>query len=737
MSSQEEVGSKSFGAFSGVFVPTFLSIMGVIFFLRLGYVVGVGGVAGSILIILISVSVTFATGLSLSSITTNIKIGPGGAYSIISKTLGIEIGGSVGVPLFLAQAFSVALYIFGFAETWVFIFPEHPFLLVALGIFGALFLLVFISTKIAVQAQTVVFLAVCVSLISVFAGGNLLDIGSRSLTTPILGAFAEMDFWSLFALFFPAVTGLMAGIGMSGELSDPKRQIPRGVLLGLGITTVLYILLVVWFGYSATTAELIDNPLLIVEFAAFSPAVLVGILAATFSSALTTIIAAPRVLQALSRNRVLPFSDMLTKKTEKGEPRNATLLTGLIVVILLLIGSLNSIAQILTMFFLIAYMMINVSVFIEQFLGLPSFRPTFRVPKVIPLYGAISSFVIMFLINIPAGIGALAFVFVMYLFLVNRKLKQESGDVRSGLFREISEWATKKIRKLPESREHIWKPNLLLPVLTTRTLSGNFPLIKSIAYPHGTMTVLGFKLTRNIDDNPEVGEEITKAQMDRELEQLPKLVKRFGEEGIFTNFSMIESKDYVEGVLTSLGAISSQVFSPNILFLPFRPDKISKSSLKRIANTSKDAGNGIIIFDRDKELGLGSEKEIHLWISSEALDKDFEEDRYYDLAGLVANEIKENWDGTINLHMCICEKTERKVKNYLKKLIDEARFSPEDTKINIETKEFIEALQEAPDGDLHIVPFDSSDLSTVFEAVEVKDKSYLFVFDSGKENLLS
>ncbi len=736
MNSEEETGSKSFGAFSGVFVPTFLSIMGVIFFLRLGFVVGVGGVLGSIIIILLSVSVTFATGLSLSSITTNIRIGAGGAYSIISKTLGLEIGGSVGVPLFLAQTFSVALYVFGFAETWVFIFPEHPFLIVALGIFGVLFLLVFISTKIAVRAQTVVFVAVCVSLIAVFLGGNLLDIGSRGLTTPLFGSFSEMDLWSLFALFFPAVTGLMAGIGMSGELSNPKEQIPKGVITGLGITAVLYILLVIWFGYSATPTELIENPLLVVELSAFAPAVLVGILAATFSSALTTIIAAPRVMQALSQNRILPFSETLAQKTEEGEPRYATLLTGGIVAVLLLVGSLNSIAQILTMFFLIAYMMINVSVFVEQFLGLPSFRPTFNVPKIVPLYGAVSSLIIMFLINITVGAGALVFVFLMYLFLVHRNLKQGVGDVRSGLFREISEWATKKIRTLPESEEHIWKPNLLVPVLTTQTLSGNFPMIKSIAYPHGTMTALGFKLTKDIEENPEA-EEITEKQMDKELKQLPKLVKRFGEEGIFTNFSTVEARDYVEGVLTSLGAISSQVFSPNILFLPFKPDKISKSSLRRILNTSKTQENGIIIFDRDKELGLGSEKDIHLWISSKALEKDFEEDRYFDLAGLISNEIRENWNGVITLHMCIEEENERRGRNYLQKLIYEARFPKKHTKIEIENDDFMDSLKKAQDGDLHLIPFDESDVNTVFEVAGVENKSYLFVYDSGRENLLS
>ncbi len=727
---------KKFGMFSGVFVPTFLTIMGVIFFLRVGYVVGVGGILGSIIIILLSVSVTLATGLSLSSITTNIKIGAGGAYSIISKTLGLEIGGSVGVPLFLAQVFSVALYIFGFTEAWLFIFPSHPFMLVALATFGVIFALVFISTKLAVRAQIIVFIAVCAAVVSVFLGGDLLSIGMGTPQTPLFGEFGEMDFWSLFALFFPAVTGLMAGVGMSGDLTDPKGQIPKGVISALGITAFLYILAALWFGYSASPVELIENPLLIVKLSFFGPVVLIGILAATFSSALTTLIAAPRVMQALSQNRILPFSDVMTELTDKGEPRNATLFTGGIVAILLLVGSLDSIAQVLTIFFLITYMMINVSVFIENFLSLPSFRPTFDVPKVVPLFGAVSSFVIIFLINIPAGIGAIFFVFVMYLFLVNRKLTQEAGDVRSGLFREISEWAIKKIRNLPESEEHIWKPNLLIPVLTTRTLAGNFPLIKSIAYPHGTMTTLGVRLTKDIQDNPET-EEITEGKMKKELRQLPKIVKRFGEEGIFTHYSTINTRDYVEGVLTSLGAMSSQVFSPNILFLPFKPDKISKENLEKITQTSKELEKGVMIFDRDEELGLGSEKNIHLWISPETLEKEFEADRNFDLAGLVAHEMRENWGGIINFHMCVAEGKEKKAWVYLRRLIYEARIPQDKSRVQIKKGDFINCLDDAEDGDLHIIPFDDTNIDTIFDIIEVENKSYLFVSDSGLENLLS
>lgn len=157
MVGRKEIGSRKYGAFNGVFVPTFLTIIGVILFLRLGFIVGSEGILGTILIILLAVSVSITTGLALSSIITNIRVGSGGAYSIISKTLGLEVGGSVGIPLYIAQVLSISLYIFGFAEVWKFIFPAHNFLIILISCFTILMILTLISTKIAMKTQLIVF----------------------------------------------------------------------------------------------------------------------------------------------------------------------------------------------------------------------------------------------------------------------------------------------------------------------------------------------------------------------------------------------------------------------------------------------------------------------------------------------------------------------------------------------------------------------------------------------------
>ncbi len=723
---------QKFNAFNGVFVPTFLSIIGVILYLRLGYVVGTAGIIPTILIILLSATVTIATALSLSSITTNLKIEAGGAYSIIKKTLGLEVGGSVGIPLVLAQILSVVFYIFGFAEAWTFIFPSHPFLLVVYIVLACLLLLNIISVSFAIRVQMIVFVLIVASIVMLFMGGGTWwnNIGTANYINPE----AWGSFWWLFALFFPAMTGLQAGIGLSGELTDPKRQIGKGVLWAIGLTTLIYIAVAFWLGTVATADELVSNNLIMVDKAFYGPLILGGILAATFSSGLTTFIAAPRLMNAMSKSKILPFSELFVKESKKGEPYFAILFSTIVIFIALTLGSLDTIAPLLTMFFLITYSLINMSVYIEQSLGMVSFRPRIKVPKFVALYGFVAAIVFMFVINPIAGFIALIFLVALYFWLVKRKLKAEEGDLRSGLFVTLAEWAAKKIITLPESTKHTWKPNILVPVVLTRTLLGNFPLIKAIAYPTGTMTVLGIKLT----DNKKVpdADDLTTKEIKEELLELPQMVDKFSNEGIFTSSAIIETDDYTEGVIVSLEAIGSQVFHPNILFLPFRSDRMSETNLEKLFENTLKQKIGILLFDKDEEAGMGSEKDIHVWISPKILKEEFRDDRKFDLAMLVAYQLYRNWSGKITLWMCTSKQNTDKARYYLQKLVYEARF-PTSTEVKISTDTLGTTVKNAPQGDIHIVSTTKDDIKLIQELPKNKNKSFLFVADSTKEDVLA
>lgn len=723
---------KKFNAFNGVFVPTFLSIIGVVLYLRLGFVVGKAGILPTILIILLSATVTVATALSLSSITTNLKIEAGGAYSIIKKTLGLEVGGSVGIPLVLAQIFSVVFYIFGFAEAWTFIFPDHYFSIVVYVVLAALLLLNIISISLAIRAQMIVFVLIVASIVMMFLGGG--DWWNHLDTAHFMAEESWGSFWWLFALFFPAMTGLQAGIGLSGELTDPKRQIGKGVLWAISLTTLIYIAVTFWLGTVATDQELLNNSLIMVDKALYGPLILAGILAATFSSGLTTFVAAPRLMHAMSKSKILPFSELFAKESKKGEPYVAIIFSTAVILIVLSLGSLDSVAPLLTMFFLITYALINISVFIEQSLGMVSFRPRIKVPKFVALYGFIAAIVFMFVINPIAGIIALIFLIAVYAWLVKRKLKAEEGDLRSGLFVTLAEWAAKKIITLPESTKHTWKPNILVPVVLTRTLLGNFPLIKALAYPTGTMTVLGIKLKdkKKVPD----ADDLTVKEIKEELVELPEMVDKFSKEGIFTSSSIIETEDYTDGVILALEAIRGQIFHPNILFLPFKSERMSERNLETIFEKTVKQKIGVVLFDKDEEAGIGSEKNIHVWISPKVIKKEFREDRKFDLAMLLAYQLYRNWSGKINLWMCTDKKNVDKARYYLQKLVYEARF-PSETNINISTKPLKEVLSDAPQDDIHIVSITREDIKFIHDIPKSIDKSFLFVADSTSEDVLA
>ena len=205
-------------------------------YLRLGWVVGNAGFGGAVVIILLAKIITICTGLAMSSITTNIKIGAGGAYSIIAKSLGLEAGGSVGIPFYISQTLSAALYIVGFAEGWIFIFPSHDPLFVSIAAWIILLSISYISAVFAIRIQYVILAIIALSIISF-----LLAPEFDHKNIEVIGTFEDAGFWVVFAIFFPAVTGIMAGANLSGDLKNPRKSIPLGTMSAIGVTLVIYI----------------------------------------------------------------------------------------------------------------------------------------------------------------------------------------------------------------------------------------------------------------------------------------------------------------------------------------------------------------------------------------------------------------------------------------------------------------------------------------------------------------
>ena len=468
--------SKKLNTFGGVFTPDVLTILGVIMYLRLGWVVGNAGLLGAILIILLAKTITIATGLSMSSMTTNIKIGVGGAYSIISKSLGLEAGGSIGIPFYISQALASALYIAGFTAGWILLFPTHSPVLISLSAWIIILAISYVSTLFAIRIQYIIMAIIALSLLSIFLAPT--EFASN---IQFVGNFEDASFWEVFAVFFPAVTGIMAGANLSGDLKNPRKAIPQGTLSAIFVTMIIYIGLAYLLSMIASPAELRSNEMIMVEKANWGFIVTLGILAATFSSALGGMVGTPRILEALALNHTIPFSRFFTAKSKSGEPRNAIIFTGLVILLPLLLGDFNSLATLITMFFLITYGILNLIVYIQQSMNIISFRPTFKIPKFVPLIGFTGSMFIMFLINPIFGLLAILTIIGIYIYLTRLGLHSNWGDIRGGMFLAIAEKASQIARKFPR-HQVVWKPDILLPIEDPAEWSGPLLFIRNVTY---------------------------------------------------------------------------------------------------------------------------------------------------------------------------------------------------------------------------------------------------------------
>lgn len=428
-------------------------------YLRFGWVVGNVGLVGTLIIVTLSTAITFFTSLSIAAIATNAPVKAGGAYYMISRSLGVEIGGAVGIPLYLAQAFSVALYIIGFSESLTNVFPSLDIKLIGIITTIALGALALFSTKATIKSQYIVLAVIGVSLLSLLFGS---PIESPDVNEWSLKIREKAEFWKVFAVFFPAVTGIMAGVNLSGDLKNPARSIPKGTFMAVGVGYVIYMVLPIILANSASSETLIADTMIMRKIAFWGDAILLGIWGATLSSAVGSLLGAPRILQALAADQVLPRSLSFFEKESGAEriPRAGTIFTILLTLVCVYFGDLNLLAPILTMFFLTTYAVLNITAGLERFLRNPSFRPKFRVHWAFSVLGAIGCAMVMFLINATATFLAFMVIAVVFVWLKRRGFKSAMGGVRKGVLLSIIRYATLRLDNGHDAKS--WRPNILV-----------------------------------------------------------------------------------------------------------------------------------------------------------------------------------------------------------------------------------------------------------------------------------
>jgi len=587
---------NKFGTFKGVFVPSILTILGVILFLRLGWVVGQAGLITSLIIITLSSTITLLTGLSISSTATNTKLGAGGSYFLISRCFGLEPGAAVGLPLYIAQALGITFYVVGFAESLQLFFPELPVTMVAFGTLVVLTAVTFFSSDLALKMQMFILIAIVVAIASFFLGSPVepQDFSGENLVT-------NFGFWPIFAVFFPAVTGIEAGVSMSGDLEDPRKSLPVGTLGAVIVGYIVYMLSAVVMSRFADADVLISNSLIMTQVALVPILIYIGLWGATLSSAMGALLGAPRTMQALAKDRILPR--FLAKGTKVGnDPQRATLVSFVIATGGLMLGDLNAIAEVLSMFFLTSYGALNLVAGLEGMIDNPSWRPTFRISWAMSFVGAFLCFGAMFMINSGASFVALGLVFLIYFVMRKRNVKSNYSDIRSGLISYFARSFIYKLDRLTKDARN-WRPHFLI---LSGSPTSRFHLIDiaySISHKRGFMTIASVITDPAIDF--------------LKIEQMQQTVRSFlDKKNIRALIKFTRSDKIHEGAKGLIETYGVGTVSPNTIVLGDSAHIDRTDDFIKIIKTAYQAEKNIIIIKDSVETQQSTDKggnSIDVW----------------------------------------------------------------------------------------------------------------------------
>lgn len=586
---------KTFGTFAGVFTPSLLTILGVIMYLRLGWVVGNAGIIGAILIIIIAHVIAVTTGLSVSSVATDKKIGAGGIYYVLSRSMGIPIGGSIGIALYIGTAFSIALYLIGFAESFNAYFgfgmSVNDFRLTGTIALVSLTILALISTSFALKTQFIILAAIVISLLSIFLGFN----GFSSQVIPLFSTEASASMEVVFAIFFPAVTGFTAGIAMSGDLEDPKKSIPSGTLWAIGVGLFIYIALALFLGLTIPISELKNNYNVLMKVALFAPAVVAGIWGATLSSALGGLLGGPRILQAMSVDKITP-SFFGKGKGKNNEPVNALLLVFLIAEAGILIGELDIIARIVSMFYLTAYGFINITFFLESWAN-PDFQPTFKIKRWIGLLGFLACFGVMFKLDVIAMFAALLVISGLYFWLQRKEVKIQSNDVWRSVWENIVNKGLKKIDGQDENNTN-WNPNIILFSGESEHQHYLLELGKTVSGRTGIVTNFKLILDKNNTKPLRKSEQVVRNYQFKEL-------------GIFGR--QLKVNNIYSGITTIASTFGFSGVEPNTIMMGWPKGLENSVEYAKMTETLLYLDYNLLYLDFDQKNKFGLYSSIDFW----------------------------------------------------------------------------------------------------------------------------
>lgn len=676
-----------------VFLTAISTILGAVLFLRLGYSVGSLGFWGAFFMIFLGHLITIPTALAVSEIATNTRVEGGGEYFIISRSFGLKIGSTIGIALYFSQVISMAFYIIGFTEAFTPIFnwfttsfgyelPKQIISIPSLLILAVLIL--YKGSSMGMKMMYIVNFFLFISLLMFFLGKPIepavLTEGEIPASMPFDNfTFINKDnFFIIFAICFPAFTGMTAGVGMSGDLKNPSKSIPLGTMAATLTGLIVYILIIWKLSVSAPQADLLADQLIMSRIAIWGDFIIpFGLAACTFSSAVGSIMVAPRILQAIATDKNIPLPRLnrfLSKgKGDTNEPFNATLISVGIAFIFVALGNINMVAGVITMFFLITYGTLCLISFLNHFGASPSYRPRFKSKWYFSLGGFILSVWVMFKIDSLYTILAYLSIIVIYLCIEHYN-KNEKGVVsifRGALFQFSRLLRVYMQKKQDNINNEEWRPAVICISPNSFERDKVLELMKWISHQHGFGTYFHFIEGYYSKQTHIESEEV--------LRQLIKTQHGHGSSALYID-TMI-SPSYTSAIAQVIQAPSISGMENNMVL--FEYSKTHPEELHRILDNINmaRAGNFDICIFAQSTYPIRNRNDIHVWIRS----TDEKNINLMILLGyiIIANPV---WKHShIKLFICSIKGEKEIVKSELTRRIAEGRLPITLTNIEIIT----------------------------------------------------
>lgn len=591
--------TQKFGTILGVFIPCILMLFGVIIFLRLGWIVGIAGLSTTLIIITLASLIALITVFSMSSIATNIQVKAGGVYYILSRSLGIEVGSAVGIPLFVKQSLTISFCVIGFAESVKDLVPSWNITYIGLITLAALAFVAYKSVRQAMKIQMVIFVVIIASLFSLFSGSEIEPMQADSY---IPSAAKSLGFWAIFAIFFPAMTGVESSVSLSGDLRNPSKSLPLGTISAILTGFLIYVSIAIFLYYRVPLDRLAADPLIMQDLALVPSLIILGIWGATLSSALGGLLGAPRTLKAIADDGIAPkifgrtFGPM-------NEPKIATLATCAISVIGICLGSINMIAPLLTMITLICYAVLNLSAGIETLIANPSWRPRVRVHWAISISGAILCIIAMLMIEPGNAVLALCLVSLIYFALKKREFKSSWADIQEGILLYFSRSFLYRFTN-GKSAKKSWRPHFIVfSKFSEKHSSALLKFSEAISQGKGFLTMASFVPVGALTP-------VKKVEMEREMTAFLQ------NQNVQAFIKVNEVKTTIIGMQNMIEYYGLGPLLPNTILLGGIKKEEESAEFVAFMQSALSRNYNFVIMNGEngiRNFETVSEKEVHLW----------------------------------------------------------------------------------------------------------------------------